>query len=392
MNSGKHKILWIDVLSELGGAQFSMLEVCKKLAESGLAIEAALPSGPLSDRLKDAGITVYPISPIRASKKGFALFTSAAKLLSSPHTVNQIVRGCKPDLIHTNSLAAFMTTTHVPDSTPVLWHVRDILRDPHLIHNSIRRATGIISASEAIDECLTDIIPQRHLDKLHLVRNGIDASKFTEAKPSDLRTELGLPQNCPIVGMAAHMIPWKNHDVFIESAALIHEKMSEVQFALFGRDLFNENKRYIKQLKALIAERGLHECFHWIDNNSAPETFLPALDLLIHPARHEPFGRIICEAMVSGVPVIAADSSGPATIITDQINGRLAVDGMAEHFAEIAIELLNNPTACKTIAANAREHILGNFTTERVCRDLIKLYDEIIRQAREDRNYSPDDD
>ena len=392
MTTEKRKILWIDVLSEMGGAQFSMFEVCRKLADNGVNIEAALPSGPLSEKLKDAGITVYPVSPIRASKKGFSLFSTAAKLLSSPHTVNQIVRGCKPDLIHTNSLAAFMTTAHVPASIPVLWHVRDIQKDPLLIRNTVRRATGIITASEAIDESLTDIISRRHLGKLHLVRNGVDASKFTEADSAEQRSKLGLPQDVPIVGMAAHIIPWKNHDVFIESAALIREKMPEVQFALFGRDLFNENKRYIKQLKALVEEKGLKECFYWIDNNFAPESFLPALDLLIHPPRREPFGRIVCEAMLCGVPVIAADSGGPATIITDKTSGRLAVDGMANQFAEIAVELLQSPQTCITIAANARERILKKYTTERVCRDLIKVYDEIIRQAREDRNYSPDKD
>ena len=388
----RYKILWIDVVSELGGAQLSMLEICKKLADSSVTIEAALPAGPLSDGLKDAGITVYPISPIRASKKGFALFTTAAKLLRSPHTINQIVRGCKPDIIHANSLAAFMTTAHVPDSTPTIWHVRDIQKNPHLIRMSVRRAAGIISASEAIDESLTDMISRRHLGKLNLIRNGIDPSRFTGAKDSELRSELGLPQDVPLVGMAAHIIPWKNHDVFIESAALIHEKMPEVQFALFGRDLFNENKRYLKQLKALVEARGLKECFYWIDNNSAPETFIPALDMLIHPARHEPFGRIICEAMVCGVPVIAADSAGPATIITDRLNGRLVIDGVADKFAEIALELLQNPQACKSMTSSAREHILAHYTTERVCHDLIKAYDNIIRQTRENRNYAPDKD
>jgi glycosyltransferase involved in cell wall biosynthesis len=236
------------------------------------------------------------------------------------------------------------------------------------------------------------MISRRHLDKLHLVRNGIDASRFSSSDKDQLRSDLNLPQDVPLIGMAAHIIPWKNHDVFIESAALIHEKMPEVQFALFGRDLFNENKRYLKQLKALVVERGLKECFYWKDNCSSPEEFIPALDILIHPPRYEPFGRIICEAMVCGVPVIAADSAGPATIITDRLNGRLAVDGLAHQFAEIAIELLQNPPACKAITSNARKHILANYTTERVCRDLIKVYDNVIRKASEDRNFSPDND
>ena len=391
--SDDYKILWIDVVSELGGAQFSMFEICTKLRENGVAVEAALPNGPLSDKFKNAGFTVYPISSLRASKRGFAFFTTAAKLLRSPHTVNQIVRGCKPDIVHANSLAAFMTTSHVPDSIATLWHVRDIQNDPYMIRGSVRRARGIITASETIDGNLTDMVSRRHRGKLHLVRNGIDPEVFTDKRDkAQLRSELGLPIDGPLIGMAAHMVPWKKHDVFIESAALIKKSQSDAKFVIIGNDLFNENKRYLKQLKALVADKNLEESFHWLENNSSPEKFIPALDMLIHPPRYEPFGRIICEAMLCKVPVLAADSGGPATIITDTHTGWLVQDGTAENFAKTAVELLESPDICQPVTANARRHILANYTTDRVCRDLMNVYAEIIRRLNEERNYKPDKD
>lgn len=392
MKSTEYRVLWIDVVSEMGGAQHSLYEVCRALAEAGVAIETALPPGPLSDKCRDAGLKVYPISPIRASRKGLALFTTAAKLLRSPHTVSQIVRVCKPDIVHANSLAAFMTTRHVPSSVPVLWHVRDIQSDPQLIRGSIRRADGIITASEAIDTSLTDIVSPRHRDKLHLVRNGIDPSIFVGADKARLRAEHALPENAPLAGMAAHLVPWKKHDVFIECAALIKAQIPDAHFALIGRDLFNENRRYCRQLKELVAARNLEGCFHWIDGCAAPERIIPALDLLIHPPTREPFGRVVCEAMACGVPVVVADTGGPSLIAVDRVSGRLAKDGLAENFAEIAVDLLRHPETRRTLAANAGQRLLANFTVKRVCNDLQEVYRSTLRRFRESREYRPDKD
>ncbi len=390
MESNAYKILWIEVVSELGGAQISMFEVCRALAAKGVDVEVAVPEGPLYDLFIGAGFTVYPISPIRASKKGFALFTTAAKLLKSPHTVNQIVNICKPDLIHANSLAAFMTTTHVPAKLPLIWHVRDLQHNPKLIRNSIRRARAIISASEVIDENLTNLISARHRGKLHLLRNGVDPLIFEDTDKQALRAEQSLPADAPLVGMAAHLIPWKKHDVFIECAALIHQKIPEAHFALIGRDLFNENKRYLRQLQAAVERYQLEDCFHWISNCDSPEKIIPALDILIHPPRHEPFGRVVCEAMLCGVSVVVADTGGPAAIVTDGITGRLAQNGTTENFAAAAVKLLNQPATRETLAANAREHILLNYTVQRVCHELLHIYSHVLRQVREELEYKPD--
>lgn len=387
----KYKILWINVVAELGGAQHSMFEVCQRLAKAGVTVEVAIPYGALYDRFHEAGFTIYPISPIRASKKGLALFKTMAKLLKAPHTVNQIIRVSKPDIVHANSLAAFLTTTHAPAATPIIWHVRDIQPPPALIRPALRRAVRIITASEAIDEHFTEMLSPRHRGKLLLIRNGIDSSRFGGADKVALRASCNLPAERPVIGMAAHLIPWKKHDVFIEAAALIKAQLPDAHFAIIGKDLFGESQRYIKQLKDLIAEKGMESSFTWISDIHQPERIIPALDLLIHPARREPFGRVICEAMAAGVPVVAADTGGPSTIIIDFQSGRLAPGGSAEQFAAIAIELLSNQQKCTALIDNAQQRVRQNYTLERVCAQLVDLYDETYQAAKAHREFTPDE-
>ncbi len=371
-------ILWLDLVSELGGAQHSMLELCSTLSSEGVEVVAAVPRGPLFDRLTAAGLKVFPVSPVRATKRGWGLFTTTAKLLRAPATVSQIIRGVKPDIIHANSLPAFLAASHTGTSIPVIWHVRD-LRLPTLVaREAAKKAARIIAASDAIDEYLVDILSPRILGRIRIIRNGIDPALFSGADKAAARKRFGLPQDAPVIGMIAHLIPWKRHDAFIQAAAAIHRQRPDAHFVIVGRDLFQENKRWISQLEAQIQLAGLKASFHWIKDSDAPHEILPAFDLLLHPAMNEPFGRVICEAMAAKVPVIAADSGGPVNTIEQRVSGILVRDGDAQHMAAEALALLSDPLRAAQLAEGGYKRVLSQFTTRHVCQQLAKEYGALL--------------
>lgn len=371
-------VLWIDLTSEMGGAQHSMLEVCSALPAEGVEVVAAVPHGPLFERLTAAGIKVFPVSTVRATKHGWGLFITTAKLLRAPSTILQIIRGVKPDIIHTNSLPAFLAASRTGTSIPVLWHVRD-LRLPTLVaHEAAKNAALIIAASEAIDEHLVEIISPRILGRIRVIRNGIDPASYTSADKAAARQPFGLPQNVPVIGMIAHLIPWKRHDVFIQAAAAIHQQRPDAHFAIVGRDLFHEHPRWSAQLEAQVQQAGLGACFHWIKDSDAPHDILPAFDLLLHPALNEPFGRVICEAMAAQVPVIAAESGGPGDIIEHGTSGILVRDGDPQRMAEESLSLLADPARAARLAAGGRTRVLQSFTTSHVCKQLAKEYSALL--------------
>lgn len=383
-------ILWVDLISEMGGAQRSMLELCTALPNFGVTVAAAVPEGPLFDHLTAAGITVYPVLPVRATKRGWGFFTTTAKLLRAPSSVSQIIRVVKPDIIHANSLSAFLATARATPKAPHFWHVRDVRLPTLVARDASRRATRIIAASEAVDEYLVDILSPRLLGRIRVIRNGIDETRFKPDDKAAARQRFGLPLAGPVIGMIAHLIPWKRHDAFIQTAALIHAKHPDATFVLVGKDLFNENRKWIAQLERLVEVNHLHDCFRWIKDLDSCETILPAFDLLLHPALQEPFGRVICEAMVSQVPVIAAESGGPATIIKDGISGLLVADGDPQGMAEAALALLADPGRAATIAEAGRRRVLEQFTTRHVCEQLVREYGAAI--ASETTRLESDDE
>ncbi|HOE61594.1 MAG TPA: glycosyltransferase family 4 protein [Kiritimatiellia bacterium] len=372
------KVLMLDLVSEWGGAQHSLYDACVSLSRLGVEPVAAVPQGPLFDRLTTAGITVFPVSPLRAHRRGFALFTTAAKLLRAPATVSQILKVVKPDIIHCNSLQAFLAVRGHHAKTPLIWHVRDLKMPVALARDAAKKAARLFAVSEAVDEYLVEILPQKHLGRIRVVRNGIDLQRFGQTCRVEARSRFGLPPDAPIVGMIAHLAPWKRHDAFIRTAARIRARQPDAHFVSVGRDLFGENTRWRTQLNAEVEKERLSECFHWVTDLDQAETILPAFDVLVHPALREPFGRVICEAMASGVPVVAAESGGPATLIRQQVTGVLVRDGDEEGMADAALALLADRVRASQIADAARAFVQEHHAIEQTAEQLLKEYHSLL--------------
>jgi glycosyltransferase involved in cell wall biosynthesis len=376
------RVLWIDLVSEWGGAQHSLYEVCTTLPKLGCETFAAVPYGPLFDRLKAAGITVFPISSVRANRHGWSFFTTTAKLLRAPSTAAQIIRAVNPDIVHTNSLPAFLATGRIGSHVPIFWHVRDLQLPVLVAHEAAKKAERIIAASEAIDEHLVDILSPRILGHIRVIRNGIDLSRFSSCNRAVARQKLQIRDDVPLVGMVAHLVPWKRHDAFIQAAAIIRQRHPDARFIVVGRDLFEEHSRYVARLTSLIETAGLANSFTWIKDCNDIETILPAFDVLLHPATNEPFGRVLCEAMASNVPVIAADSAGPAHIIEQHVSGILVHNGDPQQMAEETLGLLADPATAARLTAQARQSVEANYSVQRVCEQLIKEYKTVIQSER----------
>ena len=60
----------------------------------------------------------------------------------------------------------------------------------------------------------------------------------------------------------------------------------------------------------------------WHDHEDLPD-FLSASDVLVHASVNEQFGQVLVEAMACGLPVVAVNRGGPASIVDDGKTGWL---------------------------------------------------------------------
>jgi len=66
-------------------------------------------------------------------------------------------------------------------------------------------------------------------------------------------------------------------------------------------------------------------------------------DLLLHPARQEPFGMVITEALSAGVPVVISDLCGAATEVNSSNGKVMPFNASIEQWVEAIDFWLNNP-------------------------------------------------
>jgi UDP-glucose:(heptosyl)LPS alpha-1,3-glucosyltransferase len=121
------------------------------------------------------------------------------------------------------------------------------------------------------------------------------------------------------------------------------------------------------EVKHLVSGRGFAvECMGWRD--AKPE--LHELDLLLHPARSEPYGMVISEAMAAQVPVVVSDACGAAADVSASNGVVLSLDSSLADWVR----------ACETMLSMTEAVPAFRRSWDDVAREYIALYEEVAQQ------------
>ena len=119
-----------------------------------------------------------------------------------------------------------------------------------------------------------------------------------------------------------------------------------------------------------------------------PSTDLPSeyhkLDALVLPSLtranwKEQFGRVLVEAMASGVPVIGSDSGAIPGVIGDA--GLIAPEGDIVALGRALRDLRDRPPLRSALIEKGRARFLGHFTHERIAAATVDVYRNILDSA-----------
>ena len=120
-----------------------------------------------------------------------------------------------------------------------------------------------------------------------------------------------------------------------------------------------------------------HVTFHGWKSREKVFGFMEAADVLVVPSRWEGFGIVALEAMRVGKPVIASDRGALPEIVVDGETG-LIFDLNSE--SELDSILCNLDHAkLQEMGAAGQKRFQDHFTSDRVNRELIDLYEDIYR-------------
>lgn len=117
----------------------------------------------------------------------------------------------------------------------------------------------------------------------------------------------------------------------------------------------------------------------------APSTDVPGvlagLDALVLPSRTTPswkeqFGRVLVEAMASGVPVLGSDSGEIPNVIGDA--GLVFAEGDALALREHLARLMADADLRRDLAARGRARVLAHYTHAQIARETWGVYKEML--------------
>jgi|SRR5215831_905748 len=355
------RILQICSAREIGGGERHLADLTNALANRGHEVFMALsPASPLRSELHSLPAQNVIELPMRN-----ALNVATAMKLS------RFVRSQSIDIVHAHVardyLLATLTTDRSESRLVLTRHVLFPLRRLHRL--TLRRTSRVIAVSRAVAESL---VSQRVFEagKIVTIHNGIDVARFATASAEQVNHR-------PRVGMVGHIAPIKGQEDFVRAAAIASQYRDDVEFVIAGEDKTDsrENRRALEKLISELMMEERVRLLGWTDD-IAP--FLSTLDVYVSPARSEPFGLSIVEAMAAGVPVVATASEGAREIIDDNETGRLVPIGENELIAATILDLLEDQSERERLAQNARVAAGERFSLERMVTETERVYSEVL--------------
>jgi glycosyltransferase involved in cell wall biosynthesis len=153
-------------------------------------------------------------------------------------------------------------------------------------------------------------------DRVHVIYNALDAVHYTpNLKRDEARTQLGLPQNAPILLTAARLTAWKGVDFLLNALSACPG-----YHLLIAGDGSQE-----LALRAQAEHLGITDRAHFL--GKVPHTqmalYMRAADYFALYSGYEGLSHVILEALTAGTPVIASARGGNPELIIDGVNGLL---------------------------------------------------------------------
>lgn len=228
----------------------------------------------------------------------------------------------------------------------------------------------ITNNQEAYVQALAMGIP---VDHLHLVRNGVDVSKFHEKLNGDsFRKMIGVSSTTTLIGFVGRLDYEKGPDQFLKAASMIHIEKPDVHFVMVGEGAMT------KILQKLCLGLKLEDHVTFLNWQQENWTIYPALDILAHTSRSDGTSLVLLEAMACGIPTVAIRVGGVPEIVEHGTTGLLSNDW--EGVAENILHLLEKPLLREIMKKAAIQRINAHFNvrtnTEKVASILANVVTE----------------
>lgn len=387
-----------------GGAETSTLEMARALAQCGARV-TLIGGGTTLPATDPGGISIQPIG-----LQGRGKLRRTREFLCQ---AGQLARSGAFDVVHAvvpiadcdvyqprgGTYRETIRRTLAIVRNPLWRTIKRASRELNLRQRMLRRAedTLLRSASPPVVACVSEYV-RRHVltdfpqleSHVRVVFNGVEVAPPTDAERSAdrraIREALGIGDATPLLAFVAHNFRLKGLGELI--AAMPRMARCDAHVLVAGRDRAARYER-------LAASQGVGGRVRFVGTRWPARSIYLSCDALVHATWYDPCSRVVLEALALGLPVVTTRWNGAAEAIASRAKDALAaptgvVIDSPDDLAALA-------AGCDTVldadlSRAARGHAdsnRGRFSMGRHARELIALYEEIIRRRSERLNPTP---
>lgn len=343
----KRKVLLLAMALELGGAETHVITLAQGLKEAGLEVQVMSAGGSLARLLGEAGI---PHRPAPLNRRSPLLIAEGIR------QVARAIREWQPHLLHAHArLPAWIAAQARKGTTlPLVITYHGLYRHTGLWRYVNTWGDAVVAISPEVRRHLVD---QLHApaEKVHVIPNGVDTRRFqpSQREPSGF-----------------HIVHVSRLDETIAPALALVEAVGELRASF-------------PALRATIAGDGRQRAA--VEEAARGKVAMAGALQDPLPLLQDAFavvgaGRSLLEAMACGRPVVTTDMPGCREAVRQMDNGVLVAPKNIPALADAISLLLSDATLRARMGARGRERAETEFSSERVCRETLAVFDQLARR------------
>jgi len=350
-----------------GGAEAILYRLCLHDKSSTHSVISLMDDGKYGPMLRHAGIDVTCLNITKTRVSPLALLR-----------LYRLIKSFRPDAVQTWMYHSDLIGGSVARSTGcknINWGIHTSTLDPKQSKRTTILIAGLCAKASWVVPKRVVCCAQKSLavhkalgydpEKMIVVNNGYDLSKFfiDVQSGNNVRQELHLGVDVPLLGMVGRFNPQKDHFNLIAALALVKQTRPEVKCFLIGSGMNSDNAALMR----CIAENDLQDQVILLNQRPDIPAIMNALDLhVLSSAYGEAFPNVLNEAMACGTPCVTTDVGDSALIVstTGWVVPPKDPRALAEAILDAIQEKTNAPDMWATRQMMARKRVQENFSIE----------------------------
>lgn len=351
------RILYIISGLSTGGAEVSLVEICKEAVKLGHKVKIVSLTSPSSEFVKRFDNKIEIITINLRSKK---------ELIYSLHQIRGLIHSYNPDVIHSHMIHANLFGAFCK--------MFGIIKQPLF-------ATAH-STNEGRLSILYKFFNRFFNGSIHISKAGLEIyrkkryfRKYTSfyipngVAPPDIISFFGIPRSEKRFITLGRLVKLKNHTLMIDAVINAHECYPDISLSIFGTGpLFHELEYYIKSKNA-------SSYIFMMGETEDPLRELLQSNYFLLSSDWEGMPMSLLEACSAGLPSVVTDVGSCKEIVSNLPLCFAAEQGNKEQFFSYVLELAAASSDAQRFASPIiRDRIVEKYSIEATFLALLNIY------------------